>query len=187
MYILAARYSLIASLAMTAIHYSSRGVVAVEDYIISRVTAGKVAAVEALAARSGFVRPEPEEDVKTLQEMVDIEARRQRVNPALARSLMHVESAGNPLAISPKGAIGVMQIMPANAKRCGYSSPAMLFDEAKNIRCGVQILSEELKTYGNDPVRALQSYNGGGRCIGKCRESIEHSAKVLKALARDVS
>jgi hypothetical protein len=89
------------------------------------------------------------------------------------------ESSKNPEALSSVGAIGMMQIMPENAKRCGVSV-GKLWDIRTNIMCGAQILKEELATYGNDFRLALISYNGGPRCVKNlCGESVRHAEKVM--------
>ncbi|CAB4141214.1 LT_GEWL domain containing protein [uncultured Caudovirales phage] len=76
------------------------------------------------------------------------------------KALVKVESGGNPRALSPVGARGVAQIMPFNARRCGLSSAEKLWDAILNLRCGAQILSEEVQEHG-DYHKALTVYNCG--------------------------
>jgi soluble lytic murein transglycosylase-like protein len=97
----------------------------------------------------------------------------------LLKSVVSVESNFNPHAISHKGAISLAQIMPANAKRCNLKSHTELWNIVTNLRCGAQILSEELQNYNGDVVTALQVYNGGPKCIKRCTESINYANKVL--------
>ena len=101
------------------------------------------------------------------------------IDRRLFRALIKVESGWNPRALSHAGARGLAQIMPENHKRCGLGSPNQLWDAINNARCGAQILSEELQTYNGNVVKALQAYNGGPRCVGRCQESIQYSKKVL--------
>lgn len=186
MKVLIAKYTTLAGLSLTVLHYTSHGVLQVEDAVSSRFRATKEAVVGGLATDLGYERP-PMETKKTVQDLAELEAIVAGVNPSLVKALMHAESAGDSFAVSPVGAIGLMQVMPFNAKRCGLKSPGELFDDRKNIKCGVQILREELRTYDNDPVKAIQAYNGGAKCIGRCPESIRHAQIVMKRLATDAT
>lgn len=106
-------------------------------------------------------------------------ARKHGISPRLFKALVKVESAWNPKAISRVGARGLSQIMPANARRCGLPHPDALWDATTNLSCGARILSEELETHGGDLQKALQAYNGGPRCINRCKESIQYAKSVL--------
>ena len=90
------------------------------------------------------------------------------------KALVKVESAYNPAAVSKVGARGIAQVMPFNAKRCNLDKD-YLFDPTYNIRCGAQILREELDRVGN--LRdALAVYNCGKI---KCAEGQQYARKVL--------
>lgn len=102
---------------------------------------------------------------------------------SLFRALVRVESGGNPSALSHAGARGIAQVMPANHKRCRLKSAEHLWDVTANLRCGAQILREEIDEH-RDLNRALQAYNGGPRCINKCKESIQYASKVLAETKR---
>ena len=91
-------------------------------------------------------------------DLVAEHAVRERVDPKLVKSVMLVESNFNPRAVSPKGARGLMQLMPATARRYGVSNS---FDPAQNIRAGVAYLSDLLDMFEGDVVRALAAYNAG--------------------------
>ena len=90
------------------------------------------------------------------------------------KALVRVESAYNPKAVSPVGARGISQVMPFNARRCNLDKEH-LFDPTYNIRCGAQILREELDRVGNLK-DALAVYNCGRI---KCAEGQQYAKKVL--------
>ncbi|MBN2906093.1 MAG: lytic transglycosylase domain-containing protein [Rhodobacteraceae bacterium] len=81
-----------------------------------------------------------------------------RVSPALALAVIGVESGGRTGAISPKGAAGLMQLMPDTAARFGVSDAS---DPVANIRGGVAYLDWLMGEFGGDPVLVLAAYNAG--------------------------
>lgn len=80
------------------------------------------------------------------------------LDPNLIRSVMSAESSGRPEAVSPKGAAGLMQLMPDTAKGLGVTD---IYDPAQNIRGGSQYLSQMLRKYDGDVNKALAAYNWG--------------------------
>jgi soluble lytic murein transglycosylase-like protein len=97
------------------------------------------------------------------------------IHRSIFKALVKVESGGNPKALSPVGARGIAQIMPFNAKRCGLASAEKLWDALLNLRCGAQILSEEIQEHGNVHA-ALTVYNCGKVA---CRAGQQYASKVL--------
>jgi len=83
-------------------------------------------------------------------------ATRYGVPPALALAVMHQESRGRQSAVSPKGATGLMQLMPATARELGVDR----MDPLQNIDGGVRYLAQQLKRFGTAPL-ALAAYNAG--------------------------
>ncbi|WP_189454268.1 lytic transglycosylase domain-containing protein [Cognatilysobacter bugurensis] len=86
------------------------------------------------------------------------------VDEAVVRAIIHAESAYNPNALSRVGAQGLMQLMPATARRFGVSNP---FDAAQNIRGGVQYLAWLLKRFNGDLTLAAAGYNAGEGAVDK--------------------
>jgi soluble lytic murein transglycosylase-like protein len=80
------------------------------------------------------------------------------VSPHLVRAVIHAESAFDPRAISPKGARGLMQIMPATAQELGLANS---FDPSQNISAGVKYLAFLLGRYDGNLSLALAAYNAG--------------------------
>src|SRR5437867_1050438 len=110
-------------------------------------------------------------------------ARRYGVSQKLVHAVIQAESGGNPAAVSPKGAQGIMQLMPATARRFEVSDP---LDPDQNIEGGVRYLSYLLDIYNGDTVRALAAYNAGEAAVRKhggvppYRETQDYVHKVLE-------
>jgi soluble lytic murein transglycosylase-like protein len=91
---------------------------------------------------------------------------RHKVDPALVKAIIMVESGYNPMAISKKGAVGLMQIMPATADALGVED---LFDPAHNVNAGVSYFKKLLNQFGGDLKLALAAYNAGSRKVREYR------------------
>jgi hypothetical protein len=95
---------------------------------------------------------------------ITMAAREFNVDPALVRAVIHAESAFNDKALSPKGAQGLMQLMPATAEELGVRN-AMVAPE--NIRGGVNYLARMLKRFDGDIKLATAAYNAGPGAVGR--------------------
>jgi soluble lytic murein transglycosylase-like protein len=103
----------------------------------------------------------PEEiqvSVSTYDHWIGVACRRHALDPALVKAVIHAESRFDPLAISPRGAVGLMQIDPITARALGIKDP---FNPQHNIDGGVRYLKELLDTFEGDQRLALAAYNAG--------------------------
>ena len=100
----------------------------------------------------------------TFREAVDEIARKHDLPPQLVHSVIRVESNYNPYAVSPKGALGLMQLVPGTARRFGVSN---VFNPAENIEGGARYLRYLLDLYHNDYRLALAAYNAGEGAVAK--------------------
>jgi soluble lytic murein transglycosylase-like protein len=98
---------------------------------------------------------------------IDAASARHQVDPRLAEAVAWRESRFNPAAVSPKGARGVMQLMPGTALAMGVDAA----DPAGNIEGGVGYLSQMIRRFGGDLTKALAAYNAGP-------EAVEHYGGV---------
>src|ERR1700678_53778 len=88
------------------------------------------------------------------------------VNPLLVDSVIEVESNYNPFAVSPKGAQGLMQLMPSTAQRFGVTDS---FDAKQNIEAGVRYLKFLQDTFQDDRL-AIAAYNAGEKAVAKYKD-----------------
>jgi soluble lytic murein transglycosylase-like protein len=91
-------------------------------------------------------------------------AREFGVEEAIVRAVIHAESAYNPMALSRAGAQGLMQLMPATARRFGVSNS---YDASQNIRGGVQYLAWLLRRFNGDLTLAAAGYNAGEGAVDR--------------------
>jgi soluble lytic murein transglycosylase-like protein len=124
----------------------------------------------------------PAKPVPSTRELVEQAARKHGLPPALVHSVVRAESAYRPNAVSSKGAIGLMQLMPATAK--GYGADPK--DPAQNVEAGTEYLRDLLIKYDGRATRALAAYNAGPGAVDRYngvppyRETRSYVGRVLK-------
>ncbi len=132
-----------------------------------------------LAPASGMVAEAP-----TPLELADAAADRYGLPRVLVRSVMAAESGFAPLAMSPKGAIGLMQLMPGTAQVLGADP----HDPAQNVDAGTRYLRDLLEKYNYGLRHALAAYNAGPGAVDKYngvppyRETIDYISRIEKKL-----
>ena len=123
----------------------------------------------------------------TLDEVVDKAARENQLDSDFVQAVIRAESNGNVNAVSPKGAQGLMQLMPQTAFRLGVKNS---FDPGENVSAGTKYLRQLLAQYHNDPVRALAAYNAGAgrvqqyRGVPPYKETRAYIANIIRDFNR---
>ncbi len=113
-------------------------------------------------------------------------ARANDLDPLLLHAIAHVESRHNAQAVSPAGARGVMQLMPATAQRFGVDRPERtLFDAGTNLNAGAAYLRTLRSRYGNDLRLMLAAYNAGEGAVDKHGRDVPPYPET-QAYVRDV-
>ena len=130
------------------------------------------------------------ERARAYEDLISEHSRTHGVRADLVRAVMQVESGFNPYARSPKGAMGLMQLMPATARQFGVRNA---FNPGENVRAGVAYLRELLDRYQNNEELALAAYNAGpaavdkhGQTVPPYRETRSYVAQINKMAARPI-
>ena len=116
-------------------------------------------------------------------------ARMYQLDPRMIKAVMQAESAFNAMAVSPVGALGLMQLMPAVAEELGANDP---MDPRQNIMAGARYLRQLLDSHGGNVRLALASYNAGPGNVAKYRaippfkETRNYVKKVTALLADNI-
>jgi soluble lytic murein transglycosylase-like protein len=118
-----------------------------------------------------------------IDEFVRQAASKYQLDPDFVASVIKAESDFNPHAVSPKGARGLMQLMPQTATQLGVKDA---FDPEANVEAGTAHLSDLLDRYHNDPIKALAAYNAGAHRVKQYhgvppyRETRAYVAKIVR-------
>lgn len=144
-------------------------------------------AAEAIAYASGSIDCDPVPPPQ-LESLIAGAAQREGLRPDLLRSIMKQESGFRPCAVSPKGAIGLMQLMPATAAQFNLNDP---FDPKENLGAGARLIKELLARYNGNLALALGAYNAGPSRVDEAGavpdipETINYVERILSSLPQN--
>lgn len=124
----------------------------------------KVLVADEKTALAGAAMPRPDSQALPFSQAVSLAAATTSLEPALLHAVMMVESNNNPMAVSRRGARGLMQLMPATAKRYAVTNP---HDPGQNIAAGAQYLQALQHRFNGDTRLALAAYNAGPTAVIK--------------------
>jgi soluble lytic murein transglycosylase-like protein len=133
--------------------------------------AGETAALDALRETRFYKRVFDHPNIGRYQASIERNARARGLDAALVKAVIAVESAFDPTAISAKGALGLMQVLPETGARYGVAADTKrtleekLLDPEINLRIGTTYLSELLGLFANDVALALAAYNAGEQTV----------------------
>jgi soluble lytic murein transglycosylase len=117
--------------------------------------------------RETFAKPTTSYHDTSYDDVISEAAKRHGLSSSLIKALIHVESFFNPRAVSKKGAIGLMQIMPGNLQALNISDP---FDPWENIMGGASYLKSMLERFRGELPLALAAYNAGPTAVERYRD-----------------
>ena len=165
-----------------------RTTAAVADTADVALTAGDSITADSLGARASRLGKAAADTVRTHGPAIEAAARETGLAPELVLAVIMQESGGNARAVSPKGARGLMQLMPATARELGVRDP---HDPAAGVRGGARYLAQMQERYGGDLTLALAAYNAGpgnvdraGRSVPPFRETQRYVARITDMFRR---
>jgi len=142
----------------------------------------KTYAVAYVGTAFGVTKPVVSKRASLYDDLITENAARHALEPDFVRAVIQAESAFNPFARSVKGAMGLMQLMPATAAQLGVTNA---YDPAQNIRAGVAYLKSLMTRYKDDVSLALAAYNAGpgavqkyGNTVPPYKETRNYVAKI---------
>src|SRR5215471_3464487 len=142
--------------------------------------ANATAAAAAPATAFGATRPASLQ-AAVYDDLIAQHATANALNPDFVRAVIQAESAFNPWARSPKGAMGLMQLMPSTA---AVYRVLDAYNPAENIRAGVAYLKSLMTRYDNDVSLALAAYNAGPNAVEKYGRTVPPYKETRKYVAR---
>lgn len=123
----------------------------------------------------------PADRAREYDDVIEEHARRNGVRTDLVRAVIQVESGFNPKATSPKGAVGLMQLMPATIRQFGVRNP---FSPGENVGAGVAYLRQLLDRYSDNEELALAAYNAGPGAVDKHGQAIPPFSETRQYVAK---
>jgi soluble lytic murein transglycosylase len=116
----------------------------------------------------------------SVEQIIGSHAALNALRPALVRAVVMAESGFNPEARSPKGALGLMQLMPDTARAFGVLDP---FDPEQNVRAGTAYLRQLLDRYDNREELALAAYNAGPGAVDRHGRNVPPYSETMQYVA----
>ena len=138
-------------------------------------------------AIAAFAPSSPRATAQNMNDLINAISEHHHLDPDLINSVIHAESGFNPRAVSPKGAQGLMQLMPKTSTELGVSNA---FDPQANVEGGTRYLRELLERYDFDLIKALAAYNAGPERVEQYRgvppyqETRAYVARIVKDFNR---
>ena len=125
--------------------------------------------------------PDRRGNLQPYEPIINRAAQTHGVDPGLIRSVILAESSGNPRAVSPKGAMGLMQLMPGTARDMGVKNP---YDPEQNIMGGTNYLRQMLSKFNGDVSRAVTAYHSGPETVMKGKQPGPKTANYVNEVMR---